>query len=64
MESLPTEILKLVLCNFQDNEESYLLGLVCKKWNSIISRKKDMQYKSVIVYYTEIGSLSALQWLQ
>lgn len=64
MNSIPDDILKLLLLPFQNNVDSFLVGLVCKKWNSLIKRDLTIHFKTIAIHYAEGGHLSALQWLQ
>jgi hypothetical protein len=64
MEKIPTDILNIILQPFQANEESFLVGLVCKQWSLLIIRIKGFTWKEVSVYYATHGRLSVLQWCQ
>jgi hypothetical protein len=61
MNELPLDMLTIVLSHFQRNEESFLVGMVCKKWNSIIKRYRKISFLSISKHYAAHGGLSALQ---
>lgn len=60
--TLPREILQLILQPFQRNEQSFLVSIVCKKWNSIV--RIDRNCRNSIEYYAEHRNFSALKWIK
>ena len=60
---LPPDVLLLVLSSFQQNEESFFVGLVCKKWNSVIKRNRTLHLGQVAQLYAQYGNMSALDLL-
>ena len=52
-----------ILDNFQENEGSFFVGLVCKRWNILIKRNKKLRLGQVTEYYARLGSLSAINLL-
>ena len=55
-------ILHYILSYFQKNEYSYIVGLVCKKWNSIIEQNKKLLLKQIVQQYTRDGRLNVIKW--
>ena len=56
--------LTLILDYFQENEESFIVRLVCKKWNSLIKPDKDTFLEGVLQYYARYGHLNVLKWFE
>ena len=46
---------------FQANEQSYIVGSVCKLWNEIIVRC-DVNPRNILEFYAKYGYLSCLKW--
>ena len=63
INNLPKELLELILQPFQKNEESFLVGIFCKKFNSIIQRDKEISITEVFLHYVESNQFATLQYL-
>jgi hypothetical protein len=61
---LPRDCLVCILNFFQCDEESFSVGLVCKKWNAIVKRNRQLSLTKVLSYYALNGRLSPLQWIE
>ena len=62
-EMISADLLKEILKFLQNNEHSFLVGLVCKTWNSLISRKH-FSVETITNFYASQGNLSCLKWIQ
>ena len=60
---LPSDMLSLILHSFQQNEESFFVGLVCKKWNAVVKRNQNIHLGQVAQCYVKYGNMSALDLL-
>src|SRR5690349_20053198 len=50
---LNRDVLGIILQPFKSNEESLIVGLVCKKWKLIVQRKPINFYQVIQYYYSE-----------
>ena len=53
-----------ILSFFQKNEESLIVSLVCKKWNSIIKQSCKIDFELIAQHYASQGHLHILQWVK
>ena len=60
---LPIDLLKLILKPFQNGPESMLVSMTCKKFYSVIERKRYLCIYDIVNHYIEIGSLPAIELL-
>ena len=60
---VPNDVLRIILQFFQLNEESFFVGLVCKRWNSIIKRDKTVAFPTIVRYYAKLGNLESVKCL-
>ena len=64
MDTLPRDLLNLLLAPFQNNEQSYLLSLVNKQFNSIVKVDRRIPLEDVLRYYAEHGYIPCLNWFR
>ena len=64
MNELNEDVLKIILQPFQNNEESFLVGMTCKRFNKFIKRNKSIKLNKVLCHYILQGDLSTLKWFK
>jgi hypothetical protein len=62
--ALPLDLLKTILLPFSKNEESLLVGLVCKLFSSIIRDRYQVSFNASVRHYARNGYVSVLKWLK
>ena len=62
INSVPLDCLQLILKPFQRCEESYMMSLVCRRWNSVIEFDPNISLTSEILYFAKHGQFNVLGW--
>jgi SET domain-containing protein len=58
---VPTDIQLLILEPFQMNAESFLVGLVCKHWSSLIKRNRNLTLSDIMTHYAYYGNFEPIK---